>query len=654
MKKELFQIWKKGVWFRRKPYGSVIACGMVMTAVIFFTAALGDCMNLITVGKEADIVSEHATIQTFLPSYLLFFFLFSISILRYIRIRIFDYEMLSHLGIKPKHKKWFVFYEYMGMFIGSLIGGVLVGILTSEILCKVLEHIFSDVVTNVSYGFSPFKLTFSFIPVLFLYQFVFLDTIRNVFSWDGLLRIGKKGGKEIYHNKQLLIFGVVTLVIGVLSTGTFFGELFPRLPIVIGLFGTFFCMKYATSYLFVKWKKDERRYFKQIVWLDSWYHQFQYHINMTFIMTGFFVIAVSSFMVGVMDCVPLLEKDHYPYDLVWMADNTDEEFLRELESKYGVVLEEHPSIRITAPDRAEHMGISQSEYEKWTGNDISVEEDEVFIVYQRERMEKDQMEIDYGKKKPRFHLGSANAELWLHSNMALGSQAFTEHYNIAGVEERVLTGVFKNGISEDILVLNDQVFDKAYREVDGSKLTVLMKIPEKYDEVVDAVRAYAKEHSQVDFFNEEGANLIYEKREELLISRERKIMLLTTLLIDLLVLVIANAFAFSEKMYNDEDEIIEKNKFYFLSGMTQKNRRKSIRKEVWTTTTFTILWASAVSWAFVLMKIVLKQLSLKWVLWYIGGVGIGIGVLIVLLMGMTNTAARRMQKRLERGISDGK
>ena len=48
MNKEFFNILKKGVWHRRKAYASVIACGSMMTAVVFFTSALGDCIKLIT------------------------------------------------------------------------------------------------------------------------------------------------------------------------------------------------------------------------------------------------------------------------------------------------------------------------------------------------------------------------------------------------------------------------------------------------------------------------------------------------------------------------------------------------------------------------------------------------------------------------------
>lgn len=655
MNKEFFNILKKGVWHRRKAYASVIACGSMMTAVVFFTSALGDCINLITEGKEAGVVSEHATVQAFLPSYILFFLLFAMSILRYVRIRYYDYEMLNLLGMRRKHQRWFIVYEYIGMFLGSLIGGNILGVLSSNVLCKVLEIIFSDVIENVTYGISPFKLTLALMPVLFVFQFVFLDTMRNIFGLDDLIRIGKKGGKEVYFSKVFAITGAVILLFGVISTATFIGELFPRMPLMIGLAGAFFLMKYSTSYFFVKWKKNESKYFRQIVWLDNWYHQFQYHLNMCFIMVGFFVMSVSSFMVNIMDCMPFLEHDHYPYDLVWMADETDDAFLIELETKYGVTIETHPSIRITAPERAEHMGISESEYEKWTRNDISLEEDEIFIVYQRERMERDQMEVDYGKKQPRFHLGSPKEELWLHSVLALGSEAFTHHYNVAGIEDRVLTGVFKNGVSEDIIVLNDQVFEKAHQEVDGSKLTVLMTIPDNHKkEVIESVRAYAKEHSQVDFFSEIGANLIYEKREETLISRERKLILLTTLLIDTFVLVAAVAFAFSEKMYNDEDGIVEKNKFYFLSGMTQENRRKSIKKEVWTTTKYTISWASGISIAYVVVKLMLKKLSFDWIGWYVGGIGLGMAVVLGMLVIMTWLVVGRIQKKLERGISDGK
>ena len=107
-------------------------------------------------------------------------------------------------------------------------------------------------------------------------------------------------------------------------------------------------------------------------------------------------------------------------------------------------------------------------------------------------------------------------------------------------------------------------------------------------------------------------------------------------------------------MYNDEDGIIEKDKFYFLSGMTWEKRRACIRKEVWTTTRFALMWASGISIAYVFVKLILKKLSMEWIAWYVGGIGIGLAILIGMLVVMTFVAIGRIQKKVKRGISDGK
>ena len=61
-----------------------------------------------------------------------------------------------------------------------------------------------------------------------------------------------------------------------------------------------------------------------------------------------------------------IQPKNYPFDLVWMANTDDEEFLNHLTDDEGVELRKVPCARVTTTDIAEHMGIPASTYEKWT------------------------------------------------------------------------------------------------------------------------------------------------------------------------------------------------------------------------------------------------------------------------------------------------
>lgn len=64
-----------------------------------------------------------------------------------------------------------------------------------------------------------------------------------------------------------------------------------------------------------------------------------------------------------------------------MANTDDEEFLNHLTDDEGVQLRKVPCARVTTTDIAEHMGISASTYEKWTGKSLDLKGNEIFVVY---------------------------------------------------------------------------------------------------------------------------------------------------------------------------------------------------------------------------------------------------------------------------------
>mgnify|MGYP003297713372 CR=1 FL=1 len=73
----------------------------------------------------------------------------------------------------------------------------------------------------------------------------------------------------------------------------------------------------------------------------------------------------------------------------------------------------------------------------------------------------------------------------------------------------------------------------------------------------------------------QSQNLVFEKQEQLIESREEKLMVFASVCVNIVLLLICVVFVFAEKMKSDEDEMIAKNRFCFLSGMTFANRKKT-------------------------------------------------------------------------------
>ena len=57
------------------------------------------------------------------------------------------------------------------------------------------------------------------------------------------------------------------------------------------------------------------------------------------------------------------------------------------------------------------------------------------------------------------------------------SNKFDTSFNIVGEEEKILTGVFGNKISEHIIVFSDSYYQKVCNRVEGPNLIVMVQIP---------------------------------------------------------------------------------------------------------------------------------------------------------------------------------
>lgn len=659
MKPELCNLWKKNLKANKKYFLSVSACGMLLLSIIFFTMALGDCMSVIATGRESDLLRGYATISTFMSTYLLLFALLVINVIGYMKKRYFDYEMFTLLGMKPKHKNLMITYEYVGVLVISVVGGILLGIVESEILVVVLEHVFAGSGIEVYYGFTPFGATLAIGFLMFGIGFLTIDFLTKWFGLSGLMGIGRKGGKPIRFKKMYMIAGILLLLISIVNLVTYLGKSWKIMPVMLGAFALLFVMKHGVAYFLLNLKKEDGKYYKQLLWLDSWYHQFQHHINLTYVNCAFLIFIVGYFMPAVLDSVPFEEAEHYPYDIVWLANEEDDDFLKELNQKYEVEIKDYPCIRVTTADEAEQTGISESVYKEMTGEDISLEDEEIFVIHQRERSERDRLGIDLGSKNPRIYLGKAREDLWLGNTGRAGTELSTR-YHAVGMEDSVVTGVFKDGPKENIVVFSDEFLDSVRPGIEGADLLVTMDRQEglqdeAYAKLLGEIKSYAEKNSQKDFFSlNQEQNLVFEKQEQIVESREEKLMVFASVCVNMFLLLVCVVFVFAEKMKSDEDEIIAKNRFCFLSGMTFANRKKTIQKEIGFTAVLAAGGGLTLGTVFAVIQIISKHLeTLDWVVWYVLGIGIIILVLIGIFVLMTVIEVKLIFGKAERANENG-
>ena len=327
---------------------------------------------------------------------------------------------------------------------------------------------------------------------------------------------------------------------------------------------------------------------------------------MSFIITEFIIVTLYGFSIVIFDNIPVNEPQNYPYDVVWMASDKDIAFIDELKQKYEIKVKKQPCIRVTTTDQGEHMGISASAYEKWTKESLDLKDNEIYVVYQRERSERNYLGIDFGTKKPRIYMGEAKDDLWQYvAGVPTPSNKFDTSFNIVGEEEKILTGVFGNKISEHIIVFSDSYYQKVCNRVEGPNLIVMVQIPKNYEKVIEEICAYTN-----------GSGIVYEKKNLLLQISKTKIINVSAAIINIFVLLICSFFVLSIKMECDFPEQKRKYIFYSQGGMTHRNIRKSIMKESFWTGGIPIIFGVVISTIFMGTEVYLKKLSLEWIKQY--------------------------------------
>lgn len=253
-------------------------------------------------------------------------------------------------------------------------------------------------------------------------------------------------------------------------------------------------------------------------------------------------------------------------------------------------------------------------------------------------------------------IGKVRADLWLYIKgvAAPKVQYFTEKFKIVGTEDRILTGVFGSETCEHIIVFSDEYYQKNCVKADGANMAVMMNIPENYDKVVEEIKAYAKDHSQVNYFDVDNGNLIYEKKELLLERSKTKLLYVASAAGNIIIMLLCGIFVLSIKMECDFPETEWKYRFYIQSGMSSAKVRKGIIKECLLSGGLPVICGTIISILYCSMLLYAKHLQIEWVHRYFKGIILIVGAMWLLFAVFIFIFAYRNIRKIEGDSGNGK
>ncbi len=649
----------------KSDYMLVIFCGTILVSLIYFSSTLAGCLNQIETGDAGDFTKIYGSLGIFIISYVLLFFLLVIVVLDYIRKRSYSYALLQTLGIKKHHRNLFIGAEYAGIVLSSIVIGLLLGIFGAEAMKKILHQIFPEMTEPFAYGMVPMRVTVIIGSALFLLLFAICDEIIACLGIDTLIYFGKKQGKSMKKSSLLAGMGIFLLGIAFVSQWTYWGKVSKIFPTVLVSVGLWVSMIFVLAIMLSNLRKQKRKYYFKILWLNNWYHRFSYHVNLSYIVAVFMFVIFYVFGMKIMDYYPVRPEGEYKYDLVWMANRDDIEFLQKLENTYDVEIETQEFIRVTSADMGEHMGISESQYKKWSGESIELEDDELYVVYQRRREERGGLGIDYGSPNPRFVIGNAKKEYWIDTGRGvIPSTIFQKSHHLKGETDRIFTGIYESSAIDDwhgniweaIVVFSDFYYESMESSAEGANLAVMMNISEHYEEVRKEVYEYAFEHSQYEELQKtrfnEHKNLIYESRELQAKAERKHIFEVVSNVINIIILLACLLVILFVKQRCEQEELVWKYQFYNRSGMSKKKQKKYVKREVILSSVIALMSGILISAFFVGGNIAVKKLGTMWTLHYVGQYAVGSMIVIGIISLFTIIIAERNYREIERRNRD--
>lgn len=185
-------------------------------------------------------------------------------------------------------------------------------------------------------------------------------------------------------------------------------------------------------------------------------------------------------------------------------------------------------------------------------------------------------------------------------------------------------------------------------------MAVMMNIPENYDKVVEEIKAYAKDHSQVNYFDVDNGNLIYEKKELLLERSKTKLLYVASAAGNIIIMLLCGIFVLSIKMECDFPETEWKYRFYIQSGMSSAKVRKGIIKECLLSGGLPVICGTIISILYCSMLLYAKHLQIEWVHRYFKGIILIVGAIWLLFAVFIFIFAYRNIRKIEGDSGNGK
>lgn len=573
-------------------------------------------------------------VNAIVPLAIVSVFIIIMLIFYYLKCRAKNYGVFLTLGMRRKALYYFAGLEFLSVFLISIIVG---GIFGSGVLALFTHY--SGILLGVAVDFSVigFKVyLYSIVTVVLVFgasamlaRDIFVDF--NVGKSTDLRAIGEP--LPMKWRKGFLAAGVVICAFCLWQYGLI--RNFEKVHFLIGFFlGLYLIIRYGIAEYLVKTRRN-KKYLRKMVTESQLFHKSKTTSGYIFVLAIMQLCVLFYFSFQVISSAIVEENDTlFPYDMMCIADDEDAEFFEELQEKYDITLQSYPMVRVSNYDSTEEwegredgdpiqgqqIGISESTYHALkkaidpsyepTDLGLDAEGKYVYIVHQQDKSVKAQPVDFYSTaSRPILMVGQPTVGSIELARLSRGHNDTAFSYRkVSGEEIGSLTGTFRQGLRENIIVFSDEFFETAqslwevtdinsglfmegeyferfYKDFAQTRKgpTTLVLINTGDDVDMAALNAdmqeFKERHADDEAYDASVSSYYTKEEAETDLQTERYMkMVMNTLVI--VIFFVMNIVLVAIKMLSELDANRRRADFLTCMGMRKKDRNKLVMKEI--------------------------------------------------------------------------
>lgn len=505
----------------------------------------------------------------------------------YIQLRIKDYTTFITLGMKKKTTYLLLFSEYSIGCAAALILGMAAGSAALGGTQRILHGAYPDYLEIKKAGFAVYKDVAGVSLVIMAAVFIVLLVWMDGRDLSVLMNQDIRNEKRPVSRKWLfMVFaGIGLLILGeVLYQASDLTYIYSHIVWALGIFLT---VAFGTSLVLNRLQKNGRFYFRHVITLNQLYSRYQNNLFIMAVLLTIHFFALTYLAVQIADILPLDKyRENYPYDMLWIAREEDDEYARKLTDKYEGELISLPMVRVTTAAGAQHIGLSASSYEELTGKKRKLKGRRIAVEIE---------DSDYGKEMP-----IADKDFWeAYSVLFVGTEFVDEEiyppmiekwkeaeFSIQELYSCSTIGQYSvDTWHENIIVFSDDYFNGQWekarvRPKEASELKLLCFPKRTRDKAFRELYAYNKDHGVPNRNSTQMESSLYGTEEFLLGQKMRTVFSLCSKLFLIGALFFSSFFAAGLKILTELSLFKKRYEFLRCMGMKKRQRRKSIAFEV--------------------------------------------------------------------------